>query len=112
MSRLKALRWFLAAAALTALLLASSAAPAALEAGLPYLLPFALLLLALARRRYPGDRILLAFVGRRRRRLRRRPIALPAPPRALRALLPRGGRLLACSLAVRPPPQLASSPTC
>lgn len=112
MSRPLAVRWLPAAAVLTALVLASLAARAVLVAGLPYLLPFLLLLLALRRRRYPGERVLLAFAGRRRRRLHRRPIGLSTPPRALRALLPRGGRLVAFFLAVRPPPQLAGSSTC
>jgi hypothetical protein len=68
---------------------------------LAYLLPALLLLLALAARRYPGERALLALIVRgRRRRAHVDALLRPRP----RALLPRGGRLIATSLAVRPPP--------
>jgi hypothetical protein len=99
-----AVRWLLATAIVTALAIASQAAGAGLDAGLPYLLPAVLLLLALARRRYPGERVLLAFMEPRRRRLRRRSIKVAPRACRLRTLLPRGGRLIAFSLAVRPPP--------
>jgi hypothetical protein len=72
---------------------------------LAYLLPALLLLLALVLRRYPGERRLLqAIVARASRRRRPRRASIPGRARP-RVLLPRGGRLLACSLAVRPPPQ-------
>jgi hypothetical protein len=66
--------------------------------------PALVLALPLLSGRYVGEeqlaRLAAAFVA-----LRRRPAAALAPTvvRASRAL-PRGGRLLACSLAVRPPP--------
>lgn len=79
---------------------------------LAYLLPALLLLLALAARRYPGEGSLLAVIAKRRAR------STPHGPAAARvrrpcprALVPRGGRLLACSLAVRPPPVLRSAAT-
>jgi len=68
-----------------------------------YLLPALLLLAALAARRYPGERALLAMMGGARRRHRRARAAARSPSRP-RALLPRGGALIATSLAVRPPP--------
>jgi hypothetical protein len=92
-----------AAALLLASVLLTGASAPALQA-LAYLLPALLLLSALWARRYPGERALLAA------------IVAPGPGSgsgadaarqtapALRALLPRGGRLIACSLAVRPPP--------
>jgi len=69
---------------------------------LAYLLPALLLLLAVAARRYPGERALLALLERRQRR-RRDSDSVVCVSRP-RALLPRGGRLIASSLAVRPPP--------
>jgi hypothetical protein len=82
---------------------AAGVLPGFLEA-LGYLLPAVLLLLALLGRCYPGEHTLLGLVrdGRPRRREARSPTST-ARPRP-RTLLPRGGRLLAFSLAVRPPP--------
>jgi hypothetical protein len=94
-------RLLLASTVITLLAIAALSAPAGLLASLPYLLPTVLLLLALARRRYPCERVLLAFIGRKRQR--RRSTRAPHRPRP-RASVPRGGRLIACSLAVRPPP--------
>jgi hypothetical protein len=60
----------------------------------------------LALRRYPGERTLAVALhesrrdGRQRRRLR---VCRASPPRVA---VPRGGLLLACSLAVRPPPRM------
>lgn len=71
--------------------------------GLPYLLPALLLLLVLAARRYPGERALLALMEGRDPRRRAQADAM-APPPGPRALVPRGGSLIATSLAVRPPP--------
>jgi hypothetical protein len=83
--------------------------PAGLGGALLYLLPPLLLVLALATRRYPGERALLALMGRSERHRRRPRIAGAAPPRPRpRATLPRGGRLIASSLAVRPPPGLVA----
>jgi hypothetical protein len=75
-----------------------------LATALAYLSPALLLLAALGARRYPGERALLAL-GSKYRRAPRRGIRDRAPrlPRT-RAVLPRGGRLIATSLAVRPPP--------
>ena len=56
----------------------------------------------LALRRYPGEAMLLALLPARRTR-RRRPGRL-APRRIVHLAAPRGGLLLARSLAVRPPP--------
>lgn len=81
-----------------------------LAGALAYLLPPLLLIAALLLRRYPGERALLALMARADRRSRRHAphIAMPCPPGAV--VLPRGSRLLAFSLAVRPPPpRLAGS---
>jgi hypothetical protein len=71
---------------------------------LAYLLPPLLLVAVLLVRRYPGERALLALMARVRRRSPRgsRRVAMPAKPTLL--VPPRGGRLIASSLAVRPPP--------
>jgi hypothetical protein len=81
---------------------------------LGYLLPPLLLLAALLRaRRYPGERSLLAAIERRRGRrgqistTEQTIVRRPRP----RASLPRGGRLIASSLAVRPPPDRTAVPT-
>jgi hypothetical protein len=97
----------LAAAVLTSalLLLAAIAGHAEL---LAYAAPLFLLAVPLLAGRYVGEERLGALrtriAGRRRR-------PTPARPRAPRpvALLPRGGRLIAESLAVRPPPGLVLS---
>ena len=68
-----------------------------------FLLPALVLLATLAARRYPGERALLAMIGERGGRRVRSPIAI-APRFRPRALVPRGGALIAASLAVRPPP--------
>ncbi|HWF33614.1 MAG TPA: hypothetical protein VG188_13770 [Solirubrobacteraceae bacterium] len=67
------------------------------------LLPALLLALVLIARRYPGERLLVATRAVRRARLPRarsqgRRRAKPV------ATIARGGLLLGCSLAVRPPP--------
>jgi hypothetical protein len=76
-----------------------------LLSALAYLIPAVALFAVLALRRYPGERVLLAVIEKRRGRRSREQMcsAVTVCPRP-RALLPRGGRLLACSLAVRPPP--------
>jgi hypothetical protein len=85
--------------------LVAHASPGALD-GLVYLLPALLLGLTLAIRGYPGERALAALTGRRReRRTRGAKTSTPTTGAAPRALLPRGGRLIAASLAVRPPPR-------
>ena len=80
-------------------------------AGLVYLLPMLLLLLVLALRRYPGERALvtLAYRGRAHRRAARTTRSARRPELAPRARVPRGGRLIAAAMAVRPPPLLAGA---
>lgn len=85
----------LAAIALTSL------DPSALRA-----LPALVLPLLLVLRRYPGERILVVLSSARSRRPRIAP-ALARWRARPRGELPRGGLLLACSLAVRPPPGAA-----
>jgi hypothetical protein len=82
---------------------ASGAAPGLLDA-LPYLLPPLLLLGALVARRYPGEQTLLAWIAGSRHQRRRLDGARGVSGARPRAMLPRGGRLIASSLAVRPPP--------
>jgi hypothetical protein len=74
-----------------------------------YLLPPLLLVAALAARRYPGERALLAMMRQKRPRPRR--IRAGETPRQSRprALVPRGGALIAFALAVRPPPLAAAA---
>jgi hypothetical protein len=92
-------------AALVALGLLCAAAPALLwlDPTALCVLPALVLIVLFVLRPYPGERV-LAAVARARRRPRRparssAPVALEA-----RVLVPRGGLLLARSLAVRPPP--------
>jgi hypothetical protein len=75
---------------------------------LAYLTPALALLALLALRRYPGERALLATIARRRapRPARERAHSTGSFAPRPRALLPRGGRLIARALAVRPPPAL------
>ncbi|MCW3032238.1 MAG: hypothetical protein QOK19_467 [Solirubrobacteraceae bacterium] len=74
---------------------------------LAYLLPAIGLLGFLCARRYPGEPALLAAIAARRPR-RPKPASTGGSGRGVvRALVPRGGRLLSCSLAVRPPPEAA-----
>jgi hypothetical protein len=73
-----------------------------------YLLPPLLLIAALLLRRYPGERQLIAL-ARARRKPRRRCIAPAWSQSRPSALLPRGGKLIASSLAVRPPPVAAAA---
>lgn len=94
---------------LLALVLASIGLASALDAltgscaGLAHALPFVLLVVPLLVGRYVGERQLARLVGAppppsRRRAARREPRPLHA------RTLPRGGCLIAHSLAVRPPP--------
>jgi hypothetical protein len=101
-------RLALGAGAITFLGVAAFTAPPALAQALAYLAPVLLLLLALVARRYPGERALLALVERR---LRGRTCA-QATTRKPRPWVwfPRGGRLIAFSLAKRPPPAVVSPP--
>jgi len=93
------------ARALTAIAICGLAAAAGLHDGALYLLPALVLLGTLALGRYPGERVLLALAVRRARRARRRrAVGASASAAPARALIPRGGLLLASFLAVRPPP--------
>lgn len=72
--------------------------------GVLSLAPALLLALTLWARRYPGERLLLAFVARDRRRQLRAAVR-GAMPRTRTAGVPRGGLLMGFALAVRPPPR-------
>lgn len=77
--------------------------------GLLFLAPALLLATTLLTRRYPGERLLLAFAARRG--TRRAPAAIGArrlPFRRAR-VMPRGGLLMGFALAVRPPPLARST---
>jgi len=88
------------AAALPLLVALASIDPSAL-----CVLPALALALVLALRRYPGERTLLALSRWHRPGPRRKLApALRRPRRWLGPTFPRGGLLLACSLADRPPP--------
>jgi hypothetical protein len=91
----------LAAAALH--IAASVVLPGTIDA-LGYLLPALLLLLPLLARRYPGERTLVGLIEDGRARVSTPPSPTPIATPRPRTALPRGGRLLAFSLAVRPPP--------
>jgi hypothetical protein len=76
-----------------------------METGVLFLSPAIILLASLLTGHYVGEHSLARFVaGFRPRRSRRRTPAAGGPERRLRARMPRGGRLVATSLAVRPPP--------
>jgi hypothetical protein len=87
---------------------AYSALPGLSEA-IPYLLPPLLLLAALTARRYPGERALLAMMQKTRSSPRRVAVRVIRRHSRPRALVPRGGALIAFALAVRPPPLAAAS---
>lgn len=71
------------------------------------LAPALVLMAALLARRYPGERLLISLAADRRPR-RTRISASPRRPRAFGfARVPRGGLLLGCALAVRPPPSVS-----
>ena len=69
------------------------------------LAPVLAIVAALLARRYPGERLIVRLVGSpvRARGRARTPLAVE-PRTQVAALVPRGGLLLARSLAVRPPP--------
>jgi hypothetical protein len=74
-----------------------------------YLLPAVVLAIPLLVRRYPGERALVGLHRAQSRRwARARSSTAPARRRVL-LILVRGGRLIGCSLAVRPPPALYSA---
>jgi hypothetical protein len=90
--------------AIVLLSMAASGLVPGLSGAVAYLAPALLLLVALAARRYPGERALLAFIERRHDARRLDDSHERARLCGSRVLLPRGGRLIATSLAVRPPP--------
>jgi hypothetical protein len=99
--RRDALALFSLAAIMLTVLAVASSDPTAL-----CVLPALVLPVLFTLRRYPGERILAALSGTRRRRRQR--LRSCAPPSARPAIgLPRGGLLLARSLAVRPPPSVS-----
>lgn len=92
--------------ALAAPLLAGAIlSPVAAAQALAYLLPAFLLLGVLAARWYPGERTLLRIASRRRRHRSHLAPRVAQPRWRPRTPVPRGGLLLGCSLAVRPPPR-------
>jgi len=78
-----------------------------METGVLFLSPAIILLASLLTGHYVGEESLGRLVAAFRQRRPWRPRVAGSPlPRRLRALMPRGGRLVATSLAVRPPPLL------
>lgn len=84
--------------------------PASLDPGVLCALPALALALLIALRCYPGERA-LAALSYRRRRVRREQFANSAPTGRVWIARPRGGLLLGCSLAVRPPPVALTAAT-
>jgi hypothetical protein len=71
------------------------------------LLPAVVLAVPLLARRFPGERVLVTLRRGRRTRLARPRSCGRVRGRVL-VVAVRGGRLIGCSLAVRPPPALLS----
>ena len=69
------------------------------------LLPALLLVIPLLARRYPGERVLIGLRRVERARWPRPRASVPTHRRVVLVVV-RGGRLIGCSLAVRPPPAL------
>jgi hypothetical protein len=98
-------RHVLVALALLSLLCLLAEAAGLLAPALLYAAPLLIVALPLVSGRYLGEERIARLARAVQRR--RRPVArLSTPARARRALrvVPRGGRLIASSLAVRPPP--------
>jgi len=76
------------------------------DAGVLGFAPALLIGLVLSRRRYPGARLLVAMRRRAASAPRRRGLTPIGAAVGLLAVAPRGGLLLARSLANRPPPPL------
>ena len=100
-------RILLAAAVATSALLLLAAAAGHAEV-LAYAAPLFLVAVPLLAGRYVGEERLAALRGHVAPRRRHATAARPRAPRPV-VLLPRGGRLIAESLAVRPPPGPALS---
>jgi hypothetical protein len=73
-----------------------------------YLLPAVVLAIPLLARRYPGERALVSLHRAQGARWARARSSAPAR-RSVLLVVVRGGRLIGCSLAVRPPPALYSA---
>jgi hypothetical protein len=101
-------RLLIAAATIALAGIAAHYVQGAMIEALAYLLPTLLLLVVPATRSYPGERALLALIERKRRPRHRGAAGLIGRQPRLPALLPRGGCLIAASLAERPPPALAA----
>jgi hypothetical protein len=99
------------AAAAAVLALAVSGAVPGVGDALAYLLPPLLLLLALLARRYPGERALLRLIAAERPERTRNDAGRGVPGPRPRGMVPRGGCLIASSLAVRPPPAPSAAPS-
>jgi hypothetical protein len=69
-----------------------------------FLAPALLIAIPLLCGRYFGEELIAKLAARRDRRPRRARLALPLTPGAPRTWRPRGRRLIALSLAKRPPP--------
>ncbi len=94
----------IAVVVLVAGLVAGAASGIAGLTGLLHFAPALVLGAALLARRYPGERLIVRLAGspiRAHKRVRTRAVK---PREHASALVPRGGLLLARSLAVRPPP--------
>lgn len=74
-----------------------------------FLAPALLIVVPLFAGRYFGEELIAKLIAKRGGRRRRAPASLARIPRQLAALLPRGARLIAFSLAERPPPSLLLS---
>jgi hypothetical protein len=68
-----------------------------------YLVPLVALAITLLARRYPGERVLIALCDAEPAAWTRSLAYVPTRGKVLLRVV-RGGRLIACSLAVRPPP--------
>jgi hypothetical protein len=74
-----------------------------------YLLPLALLVLPLLAGRYPGEVAVARRIPPSRRPVRPRTVVVSSPLRSRLINVPRGGLLVACAMAVRPPPAALAS---
>jgi hypothetical protein len=72
------------------------------------LLPALVLAVPLLLRRYPGERLLTNLSSPRRSRWSRPRLSVPRGARRF-AIAPHGGLLIACALAVRPPPAFSTA---
>jgi hypothetical protein len=75
-----------------------------------YLLPVVLLVLPLLAGRYPGEVTIARRAQPSRGVVAPRPVPVLRPHATRIHRLPRGGLLVACAMAVRPPPLRVSSP--